>query len=401
MTTSQIKSFLHSRTYDIRISGNGRWIDQKCALDSVCFVADCILEYIQSGGKQPFKSVEIWHSPYAEKNVQHIFGKPDPNRRTAIDEYNKFYRQPMKMLAAAGVLSEKGKNPIFFTVEYLEILEHIALREKNSFEFLCLYIEKTLKDSGLWYSFEAFFELQNKEAYDELKQKFVDFCIKYTKMDKKLEPSRIFIKVLNHLACDLHKKGTVSGRLSSNMITYDKIAYNKTNWRDDLAGKDKNIARGDFSPMPQNDGLFQYRVTKAKKYMRIFNEKYNNSRSEVINAFAREGRANTIHHIFPQNQFKEIADYLENLIAITAGQHQQQAHPDGNTQLVDKDFQYLCLISKTGNIQRNLTGNLGESMFYKFEDFMYVLNIGLNTEYFSKLHNCDFSSVLAAIDKYF
>jgi len=43
------------------------------------------------------------------------------------------------------------------------------------------------------------------------------------------------------------------GRLSRSMITYDKIMYNQTNWRDDAVGKDKNVARGDFNPQPDSD----------------------------------------------------------------------------------------------------------------------------------------------------
>lgn len=64
----------------------------------------------------------------------------------------------MKMLAAAGVLREDGvvKNTMQFSIAKTEVLEYIALRERNSFEFLCMYIEKTLKDSGLWDGFETF-----------------------------------------------------------------------------------------------------------------------------------------------------------------------------------------------------------------------------------------------------
>jgi len=401
MTDNQIQRFLDEHKYDIRISRNGRWIDQKCALDSVCFVADCIIEYLQNDGKQPFTSVEIWHSEYAEEYVQRIFGKPNPRKRTTQDEYNKFFRQPMKMLSAAGVLREEGKSPIKFSVVHMEILEYIARRERNAFDFLCKYIEKTLRDSGLWLSFEAFFELQTKEAYLDVKQNFSNFCHKYTPMEKKDEPNRIFIKVLNHLACNQHKKGTERGRLSANMITFDKIVYNKTNWRDDLAGKDKNVARGDYIPQPSNNDMFEYRVERAKKYLRKFNDTYNGSRSEVIGTFARGSKATHIHHIFPKSQFREIADFIENLIAITSGQHQQEAHPDGNTQIVDKDFQYLCLVSKTGSIKKNLAENHGETIIYKYEDFMYVLDTGLSTDYFSALQDYDFNSVLTGIDKYY
>ena len=356
MTSKILQRFLDDHNYDIRKSGNGRWIDQKCALDAVCFVADCIVDYIQNGGLQPFQSPDIWHSQYAIENVQHLFGKPDPTIRTTLDEYNKFFRQPMKMLAAAGVLREDGvvHNTIQFSVENMDVLEYIALRERNSFEFLCLYIEKTLKDSGLWDSFETFFELQTKESLQELKNQFSAFCIKYTPINTEVEANRIFIKVLNPLSCKLHKKGVEKGRLSRAMITYDRIMYNQTNWRDDAVGKDKNIARGDFNPQPKTEQMYQYRISRAMKYLRKFNDTHREGLSEVLDRFSVGEKATHMHHIFPQNEFSEIADYIENLIALTSGQHLQKAHPNGNTQIVDKQYQYTCLIAKTESIRNNL-----------------------------------------------
>lgn len=44
--------------------------------------------------------------------------------------------------------NRKIRNAIQFSVENLPILEHLSLRERNRMEFLCLYIEKKLKDSG-------------------------------------------------------------------------------------------------------------------------------------------------------------------------------------------------------------------------------------------------------------
>ncbi|MGP4082718.1 hypothetical protein ACTWQL_22830 [Pseudalkalibacillus sp. R45] len=400
MSYRMLEAFINEHNYDVRVSGNGRWIDQKCALDAVCFVADCIVDYIQNGGKQPFKSPDIWKSDYAITNVQHIFGKPNPLILTTLDEYNKFFRQPMKMLAAAGVLREDGivNNTIQFSVERTEVLEYIALRERNSFDFLCLYIEKTLLDSGLWYSFESFFEQQTKVSLQELKNIFSNFCIRYTPINTPVEANRIFNKVLNPLACKFHKKGTFRGRLSPSMMTYNKIMYNQTNWRDDAVGKDKNVARGDFAPSPENDLMYEYRVTRAMKYLRQFNDKYNEGKSEVLDKFSVGEIATHMHHIFPKNQFEEIADYIENLIALTSGQHLQRAHPNGNTSVIDPGYQYTCLIAKTESIRKNILSNHGEPVIYKFDAFMYVLDVGLRTDYFESLAYCDFNSVLTGIE---
>ena len=399
MTPNLLKKFLDTQNFDVRLTGNGRWIDQKCALDSVCFVADCIIEYIRNGGDQPFHSPDIWKSEYAVENVQLVFAKPDPLQKYTMDEYNKFFRQPMKMLAAAGLLSEtKVGNVIEFRVAKIEVLEYIALRERNSFEFLCIYIEKTLRDSGLWDGFESFFDEQTKNSLEHLKSTFADFCIKYTPINTDVEANRIFIKVLNPLACKNHKYGVVKGRISPSIITFDKIMYNRENWRDVKSGKNKNIARGEFIPSPSNEKIYQYAVQRAKKNLKQFNDKYNSCKSEVLDRFSVGEIATHMHHIFPINEFQQIADYIENLIALTSGQHLQKAHPNGKTSVIDKEYQYCCLINKTESIRKNLLENDGIPIIYNFEYFMYVLDVGLNTDYFEHLPFCDFNSVLTGIE---
>lgn len=399
MTYKMLVEFVNNHTYDIRESGNARWLDQKCTLDSICFVADCVVEYIRAGGHQPFQSPDIWKSQYSITHVQHLFGKPDPLVRTTADEYNKFFRQPLKMLAAAGVLREDGvvRNTIQFSIQNVEVLEYIALRERNSFDFLYLYIKKTLQDSGLWYNFESFFDEQTEVTLQELKTVFSRFCIRYTPINKELEANRIFTKVLNPIACKYHKKGIIRGRLSPSMITYNKIMYNQTNWRDDAIGKNKNISRGDFIPIPKTDQMYDYRITRAKKNLRRFNDKYYDGKSEVLDKFSVGEIATHIHHIFPQNHFKELAHYIENLIALTSGQHLQAAHPNGNTSVVDANYQYICLIAKTDSIRNNIMSNDGP-VIYDFKDFMYVLDVGLKTDYFQALPSLDFNSVITGIE---
>jgi len=397
MTPNLLANFINAQNLDIRVTGNGRWIDQKCAFDSVNFVSDCILEYIREGGSQPFHSPDIWKSEYAIRNVQLWFGKPDPLHPSTMDEYNKFFRQPMKMLAAAGVLNEKKVgNSIDFSVANIDVLEYIALRERNSFVFLSLYIEKTLRDSGLWDSFDSFFDEESIDTFDILKKKFARFCIAYTPINTPVEANRIFIKVLNPLACKLHKKGTIKGRVSSSIITFDNIQYNRTNWRD--AKKDKNISRGNYDSTSSSEQMYEYQVSRAKKNLRKFNDKYNNKKSEILDKFSVGEIATHMHHIFPSHQFKEISDYIENLIALTSGQHLQRAHPNGNTRAIDSEYQYLCLISKTESIRRNLMDENDETTIYDFNDFMYVLNVGLKTDYFNHLQTNDFRSVVTGIE---
>lgn len=400
MNANLLAKFFSTKNFDIRVTRNGRWIDQKCALDSVCFVADCIFEFIRTEGNRGFNSPEIWKSDYAIRNVQLWFGKPDPLIRSTLDEYNKFFRQPMKMLAASGVLSERViGNAIEFRVENEDILEFIALRERNAYEFLTQYIEKTLADSGLWDSFETFLDEQTKSSLETVKSKFSNFCIKYTPINTDVEANRIFIKVLNPLSCKYHKKGIVKGRLSSVNITYDYIMYNKANWRDILSGKDKNVARSDYADQKAEMQMYEYKVSRAAKNLRRFNDEHNGGRSEVTDKFSIGELATHMHHIFPRNEFPQIADHIENLIAITSGQHLQRAHPNGKTTIINKEYQYTCLICKTDSIRKNLIDDIDKvPTIYDFDDFMFVLDTGLSSDYFRGLPTNDFASVLSGIE---
>lgn len=142
---------------------------------------------------------------------------------------------------------------------------------------------------------------------------------------------------------------------------------------------------------------WHHNVEKAKRRLRKFNDTFNNGRSEITDAMSIGQQATHMHHIFPKNEFPDIADYVENLIALTSGQHLQKAHPAGNTQIIDKDYQYLCLLNKTENIRRNLLENFGEPL-YDFFLFMFVLDTGLSTDYFETLQENDFVQVAAGIE---
>ena len=380
MTRNLLEQFLNAHDYDIRKTRNGRWIDQKCTIDELSFVADCVVVYLQEGGQQPFQSPDIWHTDYAIENVQKLFSKPDPT--------------------AAGVLREDGKkkNTIQFSVQNEAVLEYLSLRERNCLDFLCSYITKTLKDSGLWDAFESFFDEQTKENFKNAKDRFRYFCWEYTPISKgkKDEPNRIFTKVINPLAVLYKKRGAVNGVLSKKIITLEDIKYNRTNFRD--KDKDKNVSRQQAQLVDKTvDVVYDYNVEKAKRRLRKFNDTFNNGRSEITDAMSIGQHATHIHHIFPKNEFPIIADYVENLIALTSGQHLQKAHPAGNTQVIDKDYQYICLLNKTENIRRNLLEDFGEPL-YDFGSYMFVLDIGLSTNYFEALPKNDFVQVAAGIE---
>jgi len=62
MDNTTIQKFLDEHDYDIRKTHNGRWIDQKCTMDVVCLVSDCIVEYTSNREDKRFTVNDIWYS---------------------------------------------------------------------------------------------------------------------------------------------------------------------------------------------------------------------------------------------------------------------------------------------------------------------------------------------------
>src|SRR5699024_4875522 len=118
-----------------------------------------------------------------------------------------------------------------------------ASRDRNAYIFTEMYIEKVMTDSGLWQYFEDFFSEQSSEAYYALKDKFSDFMRTHTPINGKLEPNRIFTKVLNPLAVKRRKLGTRRGRISKSTISMSELRYNQENFRDLNSKKPKDISR--------------------------------------------------------------------------------------------------------------------------------------------------------------
>ncbi|WP_445922964.1 iron permease [Helicobacter pylori] len=193
------------------------------------------------------------------------------------------------------------------------------------------------------------------------------------------------------LAFYYSKKGTRKGFLSNTIITKDELNYNRINWRD--IGKDKNTTRQEYD-LISSKGIANsnYLISKAKKVVKRYNDRFNNSLSEVKQE-KEESQATQIHHIFPIQDFPIIANCIENLIALTPNQHFIYAHPNNQTRLIDKDFQYICLLAKTTTILNDTQG------VYDWNDYIVVLNMGLKTTIFSQVKNE--WELLEAIDAFY
>lgn len=409
LTDKEIMEFINVHNYDVRISGNARWIDQKCTADVICIIADCVLNYYQEHQNESFTSRDIWYSKYSEENIQNIFKKVDVKSNSAENEYDKFFQQPMKLLAYAGVLLEtkKGRENVYSVVNE-EILQYLAVRERNVLIFLNLYITKVLKDSDLYTHFDDFFESQDKVSYDNVKECFYLFTKKYTDIGNKTsnnpdagktECGRIFAKVINPLAYAKNLRGTERGTLSKDIISYDMLMYNRDNFRDIYANKPKSVSRKDYISNIKhkpNDAYYAYLSNKAKAFLKRFNNSYRKGVSEVFEESEKDIPATQIHHIFPESQFPTISGYYENLIALTPNQHYVKAHPNNKTGSINVDYQYTCLVAKTSIIEENLSQEENIKI-YEFGKFLYVLKTGLDDDSYGVIEENDYNGILTKL----
>lgn len=390
-----LNNFLKEQDYDVRKTRNARWIDQKCTPDVLSIISDCILEFLKDKGKNfIFTSMDIWHNEYTVQNVSDIFKKPSPKEKSASNEYDKFFQQPMELLSYSGVLIKHKKgNRNFYSLGDKGLLEEISFSERNALKFLVKYITKVLQDSGIYYLFEDFFSLQNKESYEILKNGVTNFTINHTNINKHTEVWRIFIKILNPLAYSKNALGTERGRISRDLITYDMLMYNRDNFRDIYQRKPKGVTRGDHVvPASSRAKYIQYLTDKAMKNVKLINRYYNFGLSEVD---GDDELATETHHIFSRSEFPQIAYFLENLINLTPNQHRNHAHPNGNYSVIDREYQKICLIAKLGTIRKSIESNWGD---YDFNNFLHVADTGYETDIFSKIKLFDYDEVIKKIN---
>ena len=377
-----INKFLNQFDLDVRKTRDARFADQKCTPDVVCFNADCILNIVQQG--QTFTVSDIWDSQYFIKNAVAVFGKPIPTNPTARHEYDKFIQQPLRLLGCAHVLNvDKVGNTNVYSIANEDMLDYISRRERNTYNFLYCYFRKVMVDSGMWKYFQEYIDKSlngdvTKEDYLYLRDKFIRFMIGNTSINGEVEVRRIFPKILNIFAVDNGISGSERGTISKYQFNFSDLMYNRKNWRD--VNKDKSMTRqeaADEAINTQQEAFSDYYIKKAMALIRKIQ-----TESEVHDQWDT-GAATQVHHIFPKSQFPEIAHYVENLILLTASQHFTKAHPNNNTQIIDRDYQLVLLLAKSDTIEKSLKA-VGDK-YYRKESFVFVINTGLSVDWSTSL----------------
>lgn len=384
MKEELIYDFLSRYDYDIRKTGNARWIDQKCATDVVSIIADCVINYVEEKEDKEivFTAKDIWDFPYSAETIGNYFNKVHVLNTNARNEYDKFFAQPLELLAYSKVLNKtkKGRKN-FYSINNYEILEYISFKDQFAYNFLVKYISRVLEDSDLLESFEQFFVYQTPEQYKETKEEFVDFTIHYTPINNRVEVMRIFIKVMNPLACFNKSLGTRRGHISKEIITFSDLRYNQKNFRDIYSNKPKDITRQEWMKTDEYKSILnviEHKTNKSMKFLRAFNDKYRKGLSEVCDEHM--GKGTQLHHMFPRSRFPELSYYYENIIVLTPNQHLLYAHPNNKTSEINISYQKTMLLEKSKRIDENISNEDIETIF-SFDRLVEVLNKGFDKDY--------------------
>ena len=382
-----INDYLSQFDLDIRKSHDARFVDQKCTPDIVCFMADCVMNMVAT--KPVFVINDIWETQYFIQNTRVVFNKPWANDKNAYNEYNKVLSQPLKLLAYARILDvEMVGGTLTFSVANEDLLDYISRKDRNSYNFLYCYFMKVMSDSGFMKHFEEYSSnsvTNPVAARDEIYDRYYRLINGNTPSHSRLDIRRMFHKVFNVYAVEHHLRGS-----NGKIIYYSDLMYNKKNWRD--MDKDKTITRQEAMTPEKNEKqeiINMYYVQKAIALIRKIH-----TVSEVNDSWSN-GEATQVHHIFPKSQFSQIAHYVENLILLTATQHNTKAHPNNKTQEINRDYQLTCLLAKADTIDTSLK-TVGEK-YYRKESFVYVINTGLTVQLSTNLQFKDIKTNLIQI----
>ena len=372
LSDNEVQSFLSNQNLRLtKINSNPRPFDQKVTMDNINTVTHLISQITKEDKISSFTTSDIWRHNISEEYVQ-MYGKGSVYDKKKNAEWNKFFPQPMTFLTYFGVLSrDESKKPHKYQIKNVDILNYIESQPYRSLKFIIYASQEFIRQNNLNNYLDDFFNKETKSAFNDLRNNFEQFIYNNTNIKKtnKHEPSRIYNKIINHVAYNLNKKGNYKGRMSEDVIQLEELQYNQKNWFDIFSGKPKDVSRAEwakryYAKLSEEEG-FDVSERAAKRKIA--------ARHGYISEYSGDNKANETHHIFMKSEFSKLRFLHENLIRITAGEHLQNAHPMGNRQLVDKQFQIKLLLAKLKSIKKSLDANDG---FYDLKHFIYVLNTG-------------------------
>lgn len=388
----------YSASFTLSRAGGVRWFDQKVTYDNLAQVASAVL--YRDKKKDAFSRSDIQQCLSLNDALTRKYGKPSLTDENAQNEYDKFITQNLNVLAYAGVLSSEmrgGKR--LYEVKEPDIIRDIAGDNDRCRIFLIEYIEWALRHFNWWHNIETYSNSEHRqEDMDKLKSQFTTLLINTMSLGKRgslhpeIEAGRIFPKVINLLAYSLLVPGIKRGRVTNYPPSDFDLIYNRPNWRDSASRKPKQITR--YAHKLQIGSLAEHvsrqnSLSKLKDRIRD----YQGRNSEVLDSSG--AKATNIHHIFPVHSYPTLAETPENMIALTPGQHYNQAHPNGDTGKVDLTFQRVCLAMKLETIKNSVTKADG---MYSYKGLARVLEVGWGLSSVSPTYKSLFKAIRDHVD---
>lgn len=344
--------------------------NQKIKADVIEVIAELIIRYVEEK-ENFFSAPQLRENEGNNEIISRTFSKPLSNDPLAAREMDKFFSQPCSYLAFYKVLElvKKG-NRNYYKVLRKDILEYLKTNTYNSLKFIISANKKFVNcNFELKETFDKFFINQDKATFAKAKQGFERFIKKYTDIVEDYEPKRVFTPFFNSLAYDLQKKGTIQGRLSSRVIVYSDLKYNRPNFYDENIELPVGMTRQEYIPiyiagLDEQEGLDAEERTSIRKVKRYHNK---------ISEYSSLEDATETHHIFPRSEFEALRIYKENLINITPNEHRINAHPNSNVTIIDESFQIELLLAKLNSIRASVEK---KDNFYDISNFIKILNKG-------------------------
>ncbi|WP_257162686.1 hypothetical protein [Corynebacterium cystitidis] len=356
---------------------NPRWMDQKVTYDN-CYVIAQAIDIAFPQNSTTFTASDLLKDKALNHSVTTWYGKPSMSDVSASNEYDKFIGQMLSMMTFAGILKRtKSGRGYIYQVNDRQLLREMSSTEIQSLNLLTDYLEACLTVFGWWHNVETYLESeQSKEDMSTLKEKFVLLGVNTLDLGKRggknpeVEAARIFAKVINPIALRYGAHGVERGYVMRAVPSRNELTYNRPNFRDVASKKPRKLTRKVYDAQLEAEAQKYPDQANVSSMMRKVRN-YHAGVSEVFTLSCQ--KATHIHHMFPQSRFPKLRDTLENLIALTPGQHLGEAHPNGNTHDLCPIFQKAALHYKLESVIRS--EECGDGM-YSMENFARVLEIG-------------------------
>lgn len=350
---------------------NGIHFEQKTTPDLIWCVALVLLDITKDDHDLVFSDRDnVRTSRVFNELMQDYFTKAPQSE--AEDEYNKVSSYQLGLFEYADIIERVDDRPLRYKIKRRDILEELAINDLSASKFLTEYTEKLIRDNGLWSNFESYLGNPTQQGYMEFKEAYWRWAKQNTgvRTDNPQHSYRVFNKIFNILCYKYRIPGQASSNVIDGVCPYNFLIYNRKNFRD--KDKPSGMTRREYTEtilsQIDSEGVVGTLLKKAKEAVA---RKYGDSEIKEAEYGYLPEKGIHVHHILPVHAYQEFSLVRENLIALTPGQHLSDAHPRGNTRLIDRRYQAICLLQKLKSIQESVNT---EEEFYEPSRFIEVVN---------------------------